>query len=78
MINIRLAAQTDAECIAKLHTNSWGFTYSDIVPRDILDKYTSRFSLMWCKMLEKNLPARHFYEKNRVCVRQQNQAERTW
>ena len=62
-MNIRLATSADAENIAQIHSDSWNFTYSNNVSSDVIEKYTSRFQAMWCKMLENNTDSHYVIER---------------
>lgn len=51
---IRLAEPRDAQEIARIHSESWAFAYSEFLSEDILKKQDSRRSEMWRMILENN------------------------
>ena len=57
--DIRLAILNDAKYCADIHAESWIFAYSDIVPKEIIDKYNARWLLIWNKMLTNNIDSHY-------------------
>ena len=54
MFQIRLATHHDAPRCADIHGRSWMFAYGDIVGKDLIESYNTRWPIVWTKMLENN------------------------
>lgn len=54
MFQIRLARPDDAPRCAEIHGRSWLFAYGDIVGKDLIENYNTRWPFVWTKMLENN------------------------
>lgn len=52
--DIRLATLEDVKCCADIHAKSWEFAYSGILSKDIIDKHSIRWPVIWSKMLTMN------------------------
>ncbi len=66
--DIRLATLDDAKYCADIHAQSWSFAYSDIVPKEIIDKHNSRWPMIWNKMLANNIDSHYVITLDDVII----------
>ena len=65
---IRPATLNDAKCCADIHTASWRFAYSGIVPKEIMDAYSVRWPTIWNKMFASNVDSHYVMVLNDIIV----------
>ena len=66
--DIRLATLDDAKYCANIHSESWNFAYSDIVSKEIIDKYNLRWPMIWNKMLSNNINSHYVITLDDVII----------
>lgn len=66
--DIRLATLSDAKYCADIHAQSWKFAYSDVVSKEIIDKYNARWPMIWNKMLAKNINSHYVITLDDVII----------
>ena len=66
--DIRLATLDDAKYCANIHSESWNFAYSDIVSKEIIDKYNVRWPMIWNKMLSNNINSHYVITLDDVII----------
>ena len=66
--DIRFATIDDAKNCADIHAKSWLFAYSDIVSKEIIDKYNVRWPMIWNKMLSDNINSHYVITLDDVII----------
>ena len=66
--DIRLVTLDDAKYCANIHSESWNFAYSDIVSKEIIDRYNVRWPMIWNKMLSNNINSHYVITLDDVII----------